>query len=285
MGGIDSEQVSTRVVSGTLRAIDILIVLVCALFSYWAYLPEFNEIPRQYIIVVTAGVLLQAYLFQFAGLYRFGKLGDLQFQLGRLVAAWSLTFFALVTAAFLTKVSADYSRGWALIWFVAVFFVLASLRVALYYRIRSWIAAGRLLHKIAIIGAGEHGRRLVQYLNGMQDGNFCVVGIFDDRASRIPEVIEGHFRSGTVDDLLLLTRSVRIDQVLVALPWSAEERHLEILNKLRTLPVDVRLTPDLIGFRLLRSSFGRIGTIPTIEVSQKPLSDWRLVGKDRKSVV
>jgi Undecaprenyl-phosphate glucose phosphotransferase len=258
----------------------VLIVLACALLSFWAYLPGFGEISGQYIVVIAAGILLQAHFFQLAGLYRFEKFGELQYQLGRLLAAWSLTFFALVTAAFLTKVSADYSRGWALIWFSTAFFALVCLRVALYYRLRSWIAAGRLQQNIAIVGADEHGRRLVQYLNGMRSGNFRVIGIFDDRASRVPEVIEGHPRTGTVDDLLRLARSERIDQILVALPWSAEERHLEILRKLKTLPVDVRLSPDLIAFRLAHSSFGRIGAIPTIEVSQKPLSDWKLLSKD-----
>jgi Undecaprenyl-phosphate glucose phosphotransferase len=285
MGGIGSEQVSPRVVSGILRAVDFLIVLGCALFSFWAYHPDVGETSSQYIVVVAAAVLLQVHLFQFAGLYRFEKFGELQFQLGRLLAAWSLTFFALVTVAFLTKVSADYSRGWALIWFVAVLFALTILRVALYFRIRVWIASGRLLHNIAIVGAGENGRRLVQYLNGAQGGNFSIIGIFDDRASRVPEMIEGYRRAGTVDDLLRFARNERIDQILVALPWSAEERHSEILRKLKTLPVDVRLSPDLIGFSLLHSSFGRIGAIPTVEVSHKPLSDWKLLTKEFEDLI
>jgi len=280
MGGIGSDQVSPRVVSGTLRAIDTLIVLACALLSFWAYLPDLGEMAGQYIVAIAAGILLQAQLFQFAGLYRFEKFGNLQYQLGRLLAAWSLTFFALITAAFLTKVSADYSRGLALIWFVTALFALTSLRIALFFRLRSWIAAGRLRQKIAIVGAGENGRRLVQYLNRTRDGSYSVFGIFDDRTSRIPEMIEGHPRTGTVDDLVRLARSERIDQILVALPWSADKRHLEILRKLKTLPVDVRLSPDLIGFQLSHSTFGRISGIPTVEVSQKPLSDWRLLHKE-----
>jgi Undecaprenyl-phosphate glucose phosphotransferase len=236
--------------------------------------------PRQYFFVVAAAVFLQAHFFQFAGLYRFEKFGVLLYQTGRLLVGWSLTFLTLATVAFLTKVSADYSRGWALIWFVSVLFALTSVRVAMCYRIRRWIADGRLVQNIAIVGAGENGRRLVQYLNATQSGNFRIVGIFDDRASRIPKVIEGHPLAGTVEDLLRVARSERVDQVLLALPWSAEERQLEILEKLKMLPVDVRLGPDLIGFRLLHSTFNHIGAIPTVEVAQKPLSDWKLLNKE-----
>lgn len=280
MGGLGGDQVSLRVVSGVLRIADSIVVLACALVANWIYLQDTGDMAARYVLVTIAGILLQAQFSQSAGLYRPEKLGQLDYQIIRLSIAWSLTLFGLVTAAFLTKVSADYSRGWALIWFASVILLHAGLRVGLYYRIRRWIAAGRLRKNIAVIGAGEHGRRLIQYLNGMRGENFSIIGVFDDRTDRVPEVIEGTPRTGTVDDLLRLARSERIDQVLVALPWSAEERHMEILSKLKTLPVDVRLSPDLIGFRLLHSSFGRIGTIPTVEVSQKPLSDWKLVGKE-----
>lgn len=280
MGGIGSDQVSLRVVSGVVRFADLIVVLACALISSWLYLANMEDVASRYTLVIIAGILLQAQFSHSAGLYRLEKLDQLDYQLIRLAAAWALTFFGLVTAAFLTKVSADYSRGWALIWFTSVLFALASLRVGMYYRIRKWISAGRLRNNIAIVGAGEHGRRLVQYMNGMRGQNFSIIGIFDDRADRVPEVIEGIPRAGGINDLLRLARSERIDQVLVALPWSAEERHLEILSKLKTLPVDVRLSPDLIGFRLPHPSFGRIGTIPTVEVSQKPLSDWKLVSKE-----
>lgn len=280
MGGLGSDQVSLRVVNGIVRVSDSLIVLACALVASWAYLADIGDMTARYALVIIAGIVLQAQFSQSVGIYRSDKLGQLDYQIIRLSVAWSLTFFVLVTAAFLTKVSADYSRGWALIWFASVLLLQAGLRISLYFRIRDWIAHGRLRNNVAIVGAGEHGRRLVQYMNGMRGQNFSIVGIFDDRKDRVPEVVEGIPHAGSVNDLLQLARNKRIDQVLVALPWSAEERHMEILAKLKTLPVDVRLSPDFIGFRLLHSAFGRIGAIPTVEVSQKPLSDWKLVGKE-----
>lgn len=280
MGGIGSDQVSLRVVGGIVRVADSVVILVCAVVSSWLYLADIEDVASRYTLVIIAGILLQAQFSQSAGLYKLEKLDRLDYQLVRLAVSWMLTFFGLVTAAFLTKVSADYSRGWALIWFASVLLLLAGLRIGLHYRIRRWIANGRLRNNIAIVGAGEHGRRLVQYLNSFRSPSFSIIGIFDDRVGRVPEVIEGIPRAGNVNDLLQLARNERIDQVLVALPWSADERHLAILKKLKTLPVDVRLSPDLIGYRLLHSSFGRIGGIPTVEVSQKPLSDWNLVSKE-----
>lgn len=271
---------SLRVVSGFVRATDSLIVLLCAILAKLAYLPDFGEMFRHYMLVIGAGMLLQMNFFQLAGLYRPQKLGQMEYQIPRLVAAWSLTFFLLVTAAFLGKVSSDYSRGWALIWFGAVLVSLTLFRIGLFYQLRLWMSAGQLRRNVAIFGAGEHGRRLAQYLNSIRGESIRIMGVFDDRSDRVPENLEGHPLVGTLDDLLRVARTERIDEVLVALPWSAEERILEVLEKLRILPLDIRLSSDLVGFRLMSSNFGRIGHMPTVELSYKPLSDWKLFTKE-----
>ncbi|MEZ5863906.1 MAG: hypothetical protein R3D25_07460 [Geminicoccaceae bacterium] len=57
---------------------------------------------------------------------------------------------------------------------------------------------------------------------------------FDDRRDRIPDYIAGYPVLGTIDDLLVFARQHRIDQIVVALPWGAEERLLGWLKKLKS---------------------------------------------------
>ncbi len=280
MGASTRTPVSPRIVSGAVRAVDAGVVLACAVLAYAAWLAGGRGAVEHYYPVVLVAILLQANIFHIAGLYRFESFTNLAYQIGRAAVAWSLVFLLLIALAFLTKTSDQFSRGWTLIWFASGLAALAALRIALYLRIRRWIAEGRLTRNIAIVGAGEHGARLVRHLNALRSGDTRVVGIFDDRADRVPDVIEGYPLAGTVDTLLRFARAHRVDQIIVALPWSAEERLLEILQRLRELPVDVRLSPDMIGFRLAHASFGRLGAIPVIDVFRKPLSDWKLLSKD-----
>jgi Undecaprenyl-phosphate glucose phosphotransferase len=257
--------------------------LASAAFAYFLYLSTRGGEPGQYLVVAGVAVLLQLNIFHFARLYRFDLLSNPVYQIGRLTAGWSALFFILLAAAFLTKTSDQYSRGWVLIWYSSGLAALVMLRVGLYLRIRRWTAEGRLTRNLAIVGAGEHGGRLLWHLGEQLGTDFRVVGLFDDRAaqgSRVPEILEGHAHAGSVDDLLGFARENRVDQVIIALPWSAEERLLEIMYKLRTLPVDVRLGADMIGYHLFQSSFGHVGSVPVINLFQKPLSDWKLLAKD-----
>ncbi|MCH8912335.1 MAG: glucokinase, partial [Planctomycetes bacterium] len=85
---------------------------------------------------------------------------------------------------------------------------------------------------IAIIGAGLQCQRLLRYLADLHGSEIRIAGVFDDRKdSRVPDIIEGHPRRGDTDDLMVFARQNRIDQIIIALPWSAEERLLAIMKE------------------------------------------------------
>ncbi len=272
--------VSPRIVCGTVRILDVLVALFVAAFAYEAYLAGRSDTVDHYYLVAAIAVLLQVNVFHIAGLYKFESLRDLGYQFRRLAVAWSVIFVLLITAAFLIKTSALYSRGWTVIWFASGFLGLLMVRIAVAAQIGRWRQRGRLARNVVIVGGGEHGRRLLRHLKQLPRADIEILGVFDDRADRVPDIIEGYPKLGTTDDLLEFARRTRVDEVFVALPWSAEARLLEILKHLRTLPVDVRLGPDLIGFRLPQCSFDRVGLIPMVTVFSKPLSDWKLLTKE-----
>ncbi|MGH8579357.1 MAG: exopolysaccharide biosynthesis polyprenyl glycosylphosphotransferase [Gammaproteobacteria bacterium] len=66
----------------------------------------------------------------------------------------------------------------------------------------------------------------------------------------------------------------RIDDILVALPWGAEQRIIGVLEKLRALPVDVRLSPDMVGLDFPGHGYSYYGDIPALNVFNKPISRW-----------
>jgi Undecaprenyl-phosphate glucose phosphotransferase len=95
----------------------------------------------------------------------------------------------------------------------------------------------------------------------------------------VPDYVGGYPVLGTVNELLGFARRNLIDQIIVALPWDAENRLLAWMKKLRSLPVDVRLCPDMIGFHLPHRQVTHIGGVPMLNVFEKPLAGWNYIVK------
>ncbi len=276
--------VSQPVISGLLRLGDILAIVIAALL---AHIVRFGslEFAGLYSIAVVIASVIAAQVFHFFQLYRFGELARFMFQVPKIFLAWSITILLLLTLGFLTKTSEDYSRVWVFLFYLFGFAGLSLLRFAVKEQISHWQARGRLLRRVAVIGAGEHGERLVHHLLIRGAKSVKLVGVFDDRRTRVPTNIEGFPVRGNTDDLLALVREKEIDQIVVALPWSAEARILEVLRKLRTVPIDVRLSPERVAYLFPSHGFSDLNGISLLNVFERPLSNWNRLAKEAEDRV
>jgi Undecaprenyl-phosphate glucose phosphotransferase len=279
-GKID-RPVSLVIVADVLRLIDVAMICGTAVLMHGLYLGGTElEHARIYPIATVIAAFAAGMIFHWNGLYRLQGLAAGQLKLGKLAASWGIVVLGLIVLGFALKVSSDVSRLWIGLWFAVALAGMTGARGALCWRARRWVAEGRLARNIAIVGGGEHGERLVTSLLRAGDEGINVLGVFDDRGDRVAPSIAGVARVGTVDELVTYARYNRVDQIIVALPWAAEARVLQILRKLRSLPVDIRLAPDLVGFRLLHASYSHVGGVPLLNVFHKPLTDWKLIAKE-----
>ncbi|NET39026.1 MAG: hypothetical protein F6K19_44805, partial [Cyanothece sp. SIO1E1] len=76
-----------------------------------------------------------------------------------------------------------------------------------------------------------------------------VIGVFDDRHARIGPSVAGIPVLGNLDQMMRFVRSNRVDDIIVTLPWNADERLMSIISRLRELPANIHLGSDLVGFR------------------------------------
>ena len=107
-----------------------------------------------------------------------------------------------------------------------------------------------------------------------------LVGVFDDRGDdRAPTACAGLQKLGTVDDLVEFARRTRVDLVIFSLPISAESRILQMLKKLWVLPVDIRLSAHTNKLQFRPRSYSYIGTVPVLDVFDRPIADWDVVMK------
>ncbi|HEX3862270.1 MAG TPA: undecaprenyl-phosphate glucose phosphotransferase [Stellaceae bacterium] len=162
---------------------------------------------------------------------------------------------------------------WLALWAMGAVASVAAIRLALSGLIAYWRRHGHLKQSVAIYGTGELAERLLDRLHDSALDTIELVGVFDDRARR--RIASPGLRSlalGTTDDLIALSRRRDIDQVIVALPHAAEHRVVEILKKLRHMPVEISLAPDMVGFNLPHREPNDLGGLPLLGVYGQPLT-------------
>lgn len=182
--------------------------------------------------------------------------------------------FALVAAVAVFQPE-DAARApliaWLLGWAAIAMAGIVAARGMLSFLQTRWQSAGRLKQLVAVYGTGDLAERLVERLRGCPD--LDIVGVFDDRAGR--GIIGNGLRAlphGTTADLVEMSRLMKIDRIVVALPHSAEKRLLEILRKLHQMAVEISLAPDMVGFHVPAAGYEAFGGLPLLDVYGKPLT-------------
>lgn len=226
-----------------------------------------------YLRPTLLGSVFYAVLAEMIGAYD----ADVRFTLrragGRVLTAWLATGLFMVTLAFLFQVSADYSRAWALLWLIGGAVGLYLVRTAGTMWMRVLKQRGLFDQRVAIFGAGAQGDRLANYIASNDKLTIDIIGFFDDRTDHRVQArgndvpILGDMRA-----LIDYIRAGRIDQVIIALPWSAESRLQSVVGQLAMTPVRIRLAPDLASFAFAQRPLVLLGDLPVMTLFERPIS-------------
>jgi Undecaprenyl-phosphate glucose phosphotransferase len=229
-------------------------------------------------LVVILGALLGMNFLQLAGAHRFAQFADLGTAIGRALLGWLLTLGSLFLATLMVEPVTAADGPWIALWFSGGVVLLVASRIVLHHQVTVWSRSGRLGEVVAVVGAGSIAQRLLRSLNAGQGGP-RIFGVYDDEAPSLPRRCMGHPIIGSIDDLIRDVRVHGIDTVIVALPWTGEHLLVETLNKLRLVPVDVKLCPGEFAMRLGAVQATHIGGQTFLNVIDRPLRDWRGIAK------
>ncbi|HEU4968152.1 undecaprenyl-phosphate glucose phosphotransferase [Sphingomonas sp.] len=230
-------------------------------------------LARSYSNAALIACLFYAALAEVTGCYDIDTRFSVRTGWARVMTAWLSTGMFLMTLGFLLKVSEDFSRGWAITWFAMGGGVLLAIRAGGTAWMRRLKKRGVFNHRVAIFGAGSQGDRLAKYILGNDKLTIDLVGFFDDRLpERLPdrEVLLPLY--GNLGDLIARIREGLVDQVIVALPWSAEKRLQEVVAELAITPVRIRLAPDLATFAFSQRPVVLLGDLPVMTLFERPIS-------------
>jgi Undecaprenyl-phosphate glucose phosphotransferase len=192
----------------------------------------------------------------------------------RLTAAWAIVFAILLFVAFALKISSDFSRVWAVSWFVGGACSLVGTRLLMREWIQQQVRSGTLVERAVIFGAGEQGIRFAAEINKHNDPFTQVIGFIDDRATRVPRSSLGYELLGNSQTLVGLIRANKVDQVFIALPPSAKNRLTEVMEELANTPVRVCLVFDALGFKTPNKTIRYIENSPILQIFDRPLNGW-----------
>ena len=279
---------SATVTSSILVAADTASILGAGYLTYILLFTRAGPIAEFCVLFTWLTTIM---LMHFSGLYRF-EAGTQPFRyIIPIAVSFATAVLFLLAAAFSIKVSEDFSRLWVGSFAVTSLTFVISARVLVSVVFSSLIGKQLLRRNLAVVGDGEQTVRLVRRLQSDRSHPVAINGIFLDRPESVlaglnPE-LAGAFRlGGDLDALVREARSGAIDDVIVALPWSEDDRVMAIVSMLRELPVNVYLASDLIGFRTeFRSPPGHFGTLPVVQLVGKPMSGWDSVLKSVEDLV
>jgi Undecaprenyl-phosphate glucose phosphotransferase len=269
---------SAPVIVGIAQTIEALLLATLGFAIYGTYVGGGQE--GFYLPVIAGAVLLTNVLLNAARTHRIPAYRTVVSQIGRALAAWSLTFIAMLSVALIFGATEEVSRVWLVAWYAGGAIALVVFRLSLRALVRQWTAEGRLKRRTVIVGGGRDAESLIDAIRASKENDLSLIGLFDDRVDdRSPESVAGLSKLGKVADLIEFARRTRVDLVIVSMPLSAEARVLQMLTQLWVLPVDIRLSAHMSKLKFSSRAYSYIGDVPVFDMADRPISDWNLVYK------
>ncbi len=273
---------SRRIAVDIVGFMDVIGVLIGGVVPAAIY-AMYGEMPVRWPMVTQTALLtsLFAYLcLRHFGLYDLSRVADLPISPLRITSALLIAFLAMLGLTIPFGAAEPHFWVWYGTWAVtSLTFVLGARLIA--RKVLAHLAHRGLFDaRVAVYGQGRVAERLAAHLN---DPSLAVrlVGVFDDRRedSRHPSarVAEAGKARGGLDDLIAFGRAGEIDQIIIALPASADRRTADVARRLEQLPVSLHvcthLKSDLIDDAATHS-VSHIGPIGLLDIKTKPLADW-----------
>lgn len=280
------DTMSPIMVSGVLRIFEFVLLLVSGLALFFYHVGIASELAWHYPAIIAGASLITVIFLEITDCYQLSALMRPVSHIGRILLAWVGALALFVLAGFFLKISADFSRLWFGGWFASGFILIFGGRLILSRMIKRWARNGTMERRAVIVGGGKAAEVLIRSLEQQPYNDIRICGIFDDRGDkRSPPLVAGYPKLGTVSQLIEFARIARIDMLIVSLPLTAEKRVLSLLKKLWVLPVDIRLSAHSSQLQFRPRSYSYIGSVPMLDIFDKPINDWDSVAKRAFDIV
>lgn len=265
---------SGSAINGPVAAMDFSVVLAIGVGHYLerSYASEPIGAYVSTSIIYAALIIIGLHL---SGNYCLERLTRPLAQIGEVIICCLAMMLVMIVFGVGLGLSDRFATGWTVLFFTTAPLGVCGVRIATNQLLVFLARRGRIIQTITIVGGTEHTERLIAMLHQRTAEPWTkIVGFFDDRISRMPLKLGECPYLGTVDDLIFFARTHRVDDVLITLPWHAERRLLDIVQKLKVLPANIQLVPNSIGHDLANCVIARLHGVPVLTIYGNPISGW-----------
>jgi Undecaprenyl-phosphate glucose phosphotransferase len=280
--------VSRRLLADALRLADVIAIIAAGGLAFLIYVVgvlDAGWLNTYYLTATTVAAGVYLAIAQALRCYRYERLADLSYMTQRALGALGAMGMIWLVVGFATRTTEFWSRGWTLLWLVVCVLHLIILRLGLAVAISHWRQKRRWQDRIVIVGATDIAEGIVAEIRERGAADAEIVGVFDERQGPRRPALAGLPMIGDIDSLLEFTRTHHVDCVIMALPWSSEDRILRLSETLGVMPVDINLAfPTQTLHRRFRDSVSAYG-VPLMQIGSRPLTDRQVFVKRLEDIV
>ncbi len=130
--------------------------------------------------------------------------------------------------------------------------------------------------RVLVVGAGKVGQEVAAMIQQYAWAGLELVGYLDDdprkRGNGLPVL-------GVLEDAPRLVKTLRVDEVVVALPLRDHARLAAVTYALQQVPVNIRVVPDYFNLVFLRAAVEDFGGMPLITLREPALTEFQRLVK------
>lgn len=204
--------------------------------------------------------------------YNFTNLPDRRLQVLVTLQAWFFAFFVIGWAAFLSKITNDFSRIGVTTGFIVGLAAILAARLSLMQFLIRLAANGSLklrsAYAIFAVGDAERQRRLEQ----LEHEGTTLVGVTALPVETASESAVGTQVASVINDVRAALATRECEGVYLFLPWSQPALIGAFKTSLMQLPLPIYLFATDEYDQILGGRGMRVSTMPAFEIQRAPLS-------------
>ncbi|HZY45408.1 MAG TPA: sugar transferase [Anaerolineae bacterium] len=225
--------------------------------------PIFDNPPTVYIpfAVLLTGLLLIT--FKIDGVYQSRRLGMWLEQMTAIVRGTTLGILLMVGITFFYQPT-FYSRLIFVYDSVLIVLLLGVGRLVWGFILAQLRRRGIGVVRVLIVGADEVGRTVIRTVMAQPELGYRIVGLISDQFDTNTLNIGPIPLLGGLEKIPQAISEQRIDEVVIALPWTDQQRVLEVFQTCDRLGVRARTVPDIFQLSLNRVDVEDLGGVPLL---------------------
>jgi Undecaprenyl-phosphate glucose phosphotransferase len=220
-----------------------------------------------YSRLLPATLLLWPLVFAAFGLYRLRRTAARAEEYVQVTIATTLAMALFAAGAFLTRPT-DFSRLMFGMFYLLDVVLIVTGRALIHSAIDRVRRSGRNLKRVLIAGTGDLAHAVIDKMRLHEEFGFRITGM-------LGEGIDTSYRGvpvvGGIDDACQFIRRFSVDQIYIALPLSAYQDILQLLDAVGNEMVEIKVVPDLLQHITLRASVEDLEGVPIVNLSATPM--------------